>query len=794
MLPTLWPWVAGSVLMALLVHALRHWARGLPVAYGWDPETHDRQTCAAMELLRAEDAPNGPVTLFGWVLRKLASASANLNEEYAGQIRRGAIEEDMHSHIINEFEFISGVGDGTIAAVAAYVNPWWLAALAAKKAAGYVLENVEWIAGTNGAYHFYNAKKAPSPADDGRAGLSEPTYVGQILSQASRLFGTGSLTPPLESAATRALDPSTSYRWSFDFEDRHYTFEDGVRYFRMGYSALAFYAPGRVLHLLQDMVVPAHVRDDSHLGVGGDASDPLEGLAGAIDWGFVLPTEGADASKTVRWSYRPKRGWTTGTDLVTAAQGHYVGIGKGLAARDHFWQLADWSHGAHYSLGTIPGNPDSHDPNNTTTQPWWRTGAAVDWTKCAPNVEALCAACGLLVDCARAALASHQALMMQYEQQVRGVSSTSPDLSTMRGQVMAEQSYSKGLLEVIERDLTRQLQTMGSSHGSFVRVIEVLCQLARQIAGLSDPNPQYGPMSASPWKHYRLQEFESRAQAMDLDRLRLAARGASSTVEAVKAYIDGFGKDEQRLAKVFDPQMPFILPRDLLVRQYHGTAPRAVARSARLMADWFESLYAPGQGMGVGLWQNANAETGAIPSTYRVETKNEAAATKTYGVANHLPAPIEMTCEFTLVALTDANTGASVSDRKVSIDAVVGHVSPVRFDAAYRLSVPGSQPAAGSLDIRGRYEHSVVIGSREKGAFPFGTAPHGLGLQEEFQWPEKGAWGAGAIRREEEAEKLKATNLTPGQAPAGVARGTRDDFFATFLRLEAHLVAKENDS
>jgi len=41
------PWLAGAVLAALLLALLRRWARSLPVAHAWNPETHDRLACVA---------------------------------------------------------------------------------------------------------------------------------------------------------------------------------------------------------------------------------------------------------------------------------------------------------------------------------------------------------------------------------------------------------------------------------------------------------------------------------------------------------------------------------------------------------------------------------------------------------------------------------------------------------------------------------------------------------------------------------------------------------------------------
>jgi len=169
MMPLLIPVLIGAALCALVVSALRRWARSLPVAHAWNPETHDRQTYTALHILRAEEAPNGQVTLFGWVLRQLAEPRHGLYDEYIGQIRRGSIEEDMNSHTINEFEAASTIVDGLlIAGMVATLSPWLLAFYVAKKAGGHYLEQTEAIAGANGGYHYYN----PMHGDDATAGLS----------------------------------------------------------------------------------------------------------------------------------------------------------------------------------------------------------------------------------------------------------------------------------------------------------------------------------------------------------------------------------------------------------------------------------------------------------------------------------------------------------------------------------------------------------------------------------------------------------------------------------------------
>ena len=776
--------LVAAALGALLLGGLRRWARSLPVAHAWNPETHDRQVCVALDILRADDPPRGPVTLFGWVLRKLADKHHNLWDEYIGQIRRGAIEEDMNSHAINEFEAASSLADAALVAGALIITPWLWAFLAAKKLGGWGLEQVEGISGANGSYHFYNPKKG----DDSQAGLTEPTYIANVLSSVSKSIGSGTLVAPMPSAVTRALDPS-AHTWSFDYEDRNYTYTDAQRYVRMGYPALGFYALGRVLHLLQDMAVPAHVRDDSHLGIElpepyGEPSDPLEKLAGKLDWASTNPPGDPEASNTVKWTYQPRRAYATvGSGLYGSAQkefGRLRSRAKGVAPLKHFFDLATWSHDGFYSLGTIPGNPDSHNPDDTKVQPWWRGSGAVDRSKCAPNVEGYRKTLMSMAGNMRTLVEHHHVTMSLYEGRLAAYSGDRTQAAILRGQIEAAKQYDEELFVEIDRGIIPRIGAAATSHAGLVALAEAIIPMARRMAAMTDPSPNYSPYSTSRWSHSAFVELQQQVEAMDLERLLEVAGSTSDTTEALREYIIGYGADERRLALAFKPAMPFCLPPSMLRTQYNETAPRAAARCAALMADWFESLYAPDEGRGVGLWQNANAESGEIPTAYQVEQSSDATAVKTFGVTNHLPAPIEMTCEFTLVELTDANTGARVDDRQVAVNVTLAHVSAAE--------------GAEGLDVRGRTEQGVRVKLRGTGSFTFGTTPHAMGVQRAYQWPEKGTWGGGAIRREEEVEKLKPVNLTPGQAPKGVTGTAGDGFYATFLRVEGRMAPEEEES
>ncbi len=60
----------------------------------------------------------------------------------------------------------------------------------------------------------------------------------------------------------------TSKQWVFDDLDNEYSWNNGIKYYAQGDNEKAFLSLGHVLHLIEDMTVPDHTRNDPHIGVG----------------------------------------------------------------------------------------------------------------------------------------------------------------------------------------------------------------------------------------------------------------------------------------------------------------------------------------------------------------------------------------------------------------------------------------------------------------------------------------------------------------------------------------------
>ena len=80
-----------------------------------------------------------------------------------------------------------------------------------------------------------------------------------------------------ESAKTWAQDSSAQMLFALYGGDQ--TWQKAVSEYVKGNRKNAFIALGHVLHLLQDMTVPEHTRNDTHLGIAGDPASPYETAA-----------------------------------------------------------------------------------------------------------------------------------------------------------------------------------------------------------------------------------------------------------------------------------------------------------------------------------------------------------------------------------------------------------------------------------------------------------------------------------------------------------------------------------
>ena len=94
-------WAAGVLvgigwLLWLLVRVLS----AVPIVHAWNPDTHDKITCYALELLRTEEKPS----LLGWVIQQwredLSIHKLVFRDHGFLQLRRGSIDEDMNSDLM----------------------------------------------------------------------------------------------------------------------------------------------------------------------------------------------------------------------------------------------------------------------------------------------------------------------------------------------------------------------------------------------------------------------------------------------------------------------------------------------------------------------------------------------------------------------------------------------------------------------------------------------------------------------------------------------------------------------
>jgi len=440
-------------LTALVAFALRALIHAVPIVHAWNPESHDKMTSYAIELLKQDRRP----TLFGWFLKE-HEHDRFLKENLILQIRRGSVDEDMNSdlwvslepmgemlknnisdsrNLVELYNDLSsryphtgllgygkagdaaaagvGIGAGIIitSGVPGLIFKGLLGPVSAmvlingyRKSSNFHI--AEWLArgidffiklagkdldGTNGGYHFYN----PSTG----VGLSDPVSVAVILKKMSEAGILRKFDIPMNSAYFRATEAKSPKGWWMDREERSYTIGDSVRYYEQGYHHLSAYAIGRVTHLLQDMAVPAHVRDDAHFGIEAtDPADVLEYYAAEQDW--VLHFHETSTSVSKRWAFQRDRVWNSSKQpnfLTKAAALYEIQENEflkkeSISCKTFFDTLAWQTYSGHYSLGTIPGNADSHNPDDTTNSEGrqkipWVPDQPPDFTRCQASVEAL---------------------------------------------------------------------------------------------------------------------------------------------------------------------------------------------------------------------------------------------------------------------------------------------------------------------------------------------------------------------------------------------------------------------
>ncbi|NCA90880.1 MAG: hypothetical protein EOM92_18865, partial [Gammaproteobacteria bacterium] len=625
---------AGLLLAALTLVAttlawlVLRWIRAIPVAHAWNPDTHDKLTSYALELLQREqelleskEKGSGP-TLLGWVLSHCGH-DLHFRQHFVEQLRRGSVDEDMNSDLWtalrplwNLLEWFAGHP---------YGEPAFTIMLR-------TLDRDEALEGANGGYHFFNPSSEVSSYQGRLKGLSDPVLVALLLRKLEgwAIKGTADVMPSAWQRASRRDEVSRDW-WSFDREKRNYTFQDADDYYAHGYSHLAAYAMGRVLHLLQDMAVPAHVRDDSHLGIGGDNTDPLEHYAADTDWSTHFGTGDLENVK-VRWHFSPDRSWLPDKQptLLQAAASIYPSLWDNLKGKDYnayFVELAGETHDQHYSYGTIPGNADAHDPDNPKRGvPWCPPGKA-DYTRCRVNVRALIE----LFD-----LTGVRAMLVLMPQAIRDATSAS------WSEPAPGRPDNQPVLDAVGklRDLAQTLGARADADLAAVQSSDLL-SLIHAYEELYHALDVRMPAQLGPGEPLAI--FIRYHQYLNLDLLKKTLRPGRPAEDALKEWLAGSdpvqvarayqgihgpycianhvekpkkkwlaGSDPVQVARAYCIANHVEKPKNqqdlvILKPQYVDCEARAIAYTAACLVKWFEIRYAPDNGLGIAIWRNSDA-------------------------------------------------------------------------------------------------------------------------------------------------------------------------------------------
>ena len=836
--------IAAFLISSVLLRRFLRWCRAVPEAHAWDPNSHEKMASYALDLL-ADPTTDPKTTLLGWALQVSRTRATDFRSSLELQIRRGSIEEDMNSYMLPRFIFTWGKVDG--------------------------------LEGANGGYHFFNPKRPTM-----EAGLTDPTWllwlVGTELSHCKT---------PMPSAVQRAYAPPGmapdqgwfSTPWHLDTESRNYSVGDAVNYGRLGYPHLASYAIGRVCHLLQDMTVPAHVRDDAHPGsifqnYGFDPSDPLEVYADPQD-------KAAEPGSGHRWSFDPGRSYALDIEIYPGAQSkwqekrdQYGGIGESL-----FKDLALDTYNTHYSYNTIPGNGNSHNPDNTATAPWLGEGSAgntgalrllygagmtpypldraLHWTKCAPSSDGVY---GVLLrffyDAEKICIERAMALGLSAEVELlrtteratapgQDLATGSPEVESLRRledsvrvlrQVLLPVQRQKLFADIDAKDDRFRTDQEGNIIGicpqfgldtarlraalppilEICRHSEVAVQDSdRSIAYLTRFNQLHLPLLA---EHAGLEKKDGAwALGPDPGDINAILTGWIDGHPAPAELAAAFSSDDPfyRLGGTGAPEAnlngPYCLTRQIIEDQWKECQTRAVAYTAILLSNWFETLYAdppdragmvfnqPGK-LALGLWLNQDAgddeTTPAVSSSAPVNpvpagwepdplgvTAQKAA---TLGLSNGLPVPIDLTIEIELIEDgTDEDLWESGVDLKLCWEHL--RCTTPRPDAGKSIfDVPD-----GARDtpppVSGETAQLPVSGWERLGTFRLGgenpvsykitladASPNNLEALARVKLP-PGTWSPsdthmGGITREDEAAQLTPIPDVPGQDADANAR------------------------
>lgn len=776
---------AAGLLFWLVVRCLC----AIPVAQAWNPESHEKMICYALEILAREEK----ATLLGWVLRqaeeKHKRGDSFFHRHGILQMRRGSIDEDMHSDLLVSLEPFWQALEEVMESDAAKSNlsALQLRLLRAVAPKGAFLG--EWITrglskavkpaldleGTNGGYHFHNPL-----SQNAVKGLSDPVELSLTLKKQQDEGLMRGLSTPMPSASDRALKEDTPEGWWMDREKRTYTVGDATRYYERGYLHLALYAAGRVAHLLQDMAVPAHVRDDAHFGMGGDPADPLEYFAAYEDWkahfgegwtdvsaySVPLPLGGLKASGVfLRWVFDPQRVWDPATQRhhLEKAIGEYEERKQAFLqvetlSYEHFFDtLATRTHENHYSHGTIPGNADAHNPNNTKERLPWVPQEKPDFAKCKPSTGAFLEVLDMLRALAervtRRATDMRDWALRDSEKEVEWGHLIDPDYG--RRDVSRRPGENSRQIE-IEKDLDawlahyqplrehcQRLEALVSTFRQDLRVnvpemmdhLKAIDQLLPEIKAL----PLSPHMTEVALQGADAREIADEKKALDADidtyhrryerlkpELLVQCLGNRPLAEALQEWIIRY-PNRQQLAMAFQgTHGPCCLINDreafqdkseddlaLIRRQYDDCESSAIAYTALLLARWFESLYSPAPRLGLALWQNQDALHGQAPP--RMERAGGTISNGqpivlpghlfTLGAANNLPLEVDLEISLSYQAPAEPDESYAFAQEVFSegipiggcIHQVEGGRHARREEIQARLFLTGGRPAAISV-------------------------------------------------------------------------------------------------
>jgi len=659
--------IISCMILFVLGLFITRWIKYIPEVKAWNPDSHDKITSYAIDILGKAEPP----TLFGWIVKNGFPNNEYFRKNVWCELRRGSIDEDMSSDLWTKW---------------LEKARWWVGTLSD--------QSEQTFEGTNGAYHFYYWKE--------NIGLSDKTQLADTI--VKPLLGESRTKMP--SALDRAVEKLSEEDWFFDKEKRNYTVANTETYWELGYYHLSFYALGRVLHLLQDMAVPAHVRNDSHGNMLDDHPEPLEYYADYMD---LEPFGLGQAQNIDRWSYEPNRNYLEkvntpqnskiylqakkdlGTFINPSTPDNFISGFKLL-----FSDLATHTYGNYYSFGTIPWNMDSHNPANPGQSPWCPEDFVPETnTKCQVNTGALCDVLNLLNNEAKVLnnvlslnneispeiklnnKSSTQTVLdflNKLEQEKERINQHWPNYERLNDPEKNEEDSSKQI-----ENVKQNFYEMDIVYNDFKQRIKYLENnlLREKLRNNSDfkramtewienyPDKTYLLLVFMPPPNEDLKSFVSRKMAKFIDNPHPVYINRPHNNE-LRNWSRGFhgpyclvnNNDEVKPRSGLEDE--FTDSNNIIAQQYISNESYAIACSALLLKNWFE-YYCSRYHRGVGLWINKDApssssvgELGPLDETAHQVIENndkvkpEQPSVFSLGIVNHLPMEIDLDLEIKL--------------------------------------------------------------------------------------------------------------------------------------------------